>query len=136
MTTKMSLNDTVTEKIFFYLGYKCEVVLIRGRHRCGYVSLPKRHIAAKIGNYDDIPSNVHGGLTYSQKDDSKYFIVGFDCAHLNDSLQIWTVEAVEEEVKKLAREMKNLTWRKAINHKLKYMPNWFKLRIRYNGETR
>ena len=58
--------------------------------RCGYVRLPAGHPWYGM-NYDDIPADVHGGLTYAGYDepcdkpgnDDAYWI-GFDCAHSGD----------------------------------------------------
>jgi len=52
------------------------------KHLCGYVILDKyNNFFGKC--YDDIPVQVHGGLTYSEDDDDNW-IVGFDCAHSGD----------------------------------------------------
>jgi len=75
----------------------------------GYVLLPPNHPFYGI-DYDNIPVNVHGGLTYGQKFDSKnfsewlrnlksfgdltldnckkfdgYWMIGFDTAHFGDN---------------------------------------------------
>jgi hypothetical protein len=59
--------------------YKCEVK----RNSitlalCGYVTVPKKHHYYGL-SYNDVPANVHGGLTFS--DEGKF---GFDCAHAGD----------------------------------------------------
>jgi len=52
---------------------------------CGYIALPLKHpLAGK--NYNDIPIQVHGGLTYGDKGDGSlyekgYYWYGFDCGH-------------------------------------------------------
>jgi hypothetical protein len=52
------------------------------KHLCGYVILDKyNNFFGKC--YDDIPVQVHGGLTYSEEEDG-YWVVGFDCAHSGD----------------------------------------------------
>lgn len=58
------------------------------RHLCGYIAIDKNHALTK-SNYNDIPVEVHGGLTYGQIGDgiylsNKYFWFGFDCAHAGD----------------------------------------------------
>lgn len=60
-------------------GYACEMK----RHSLfgcwlGYVTLPEGHPWARL-DYDVIPCEVHGGLTY--KNDHK---IGFDCGHAYD----------------------------------------------------
>lgn len=49
---------------------------------CGYVLVPDTHPMYKVG-YDDVPVQVHGGLTYSEGRFSEW-ILGFDCAHAGD----------------------------------------------------
>lgn len=90
---------------FKYKGYDCLIQRV-GRfhdefaddylgHLCGYVALPKSH--PYYGkNYDDIPIEVHGGLTYaracqgkichvpSEGESDDVWWVGFDCAHAGD----------------------------------------------------
>lgn len=59
-------------------------------HLCGYVKLPKGHRYAKKGvSYHDIPSKVHGCITFlencemaGQKETAHW--IGFDCGHSSD----------------------------------------------------
>jgi hypothetical protein len=63
-------------------------------HWCGYVGLPANH--PDFGkDYDSVPVDVHGGLTYAkacdghichitENGDDKTWWLGFDCAHLGD----------------------------------------------------
>ena len=69
-------------------GYKCTV----WRHPTlghlnGYVHIPRGHKAFGF-NYDwlnDRDIEVHGGLTYSDKDkETDAWVVGFDCSHGGD----------------------------------------------------
>jgi hypothetical protein len=50
----------------------------------GYITIPENHQYFKLANYDDIPLNCHGGLTYMGVNDKGQKIVGFDCAHMFD----------------------------------------------------
>lgn len=59
----------------------------------GYVMLPKSHIWYGK-DYDDIPINVHGGLTYGEKNDSDYWVIGFDTAHAGDNDKEQDIEYV------------------------------------------
>jgi hypothetical protein len=69
------------EKRFSYKGFEC-VILRCGVHLCGYVGIPKGH--KYYGkDYYHINVDVHGGLTYANKDDG-YWVIGFDCAHSGD----------------------------------------------------
>lgn len=72
----------------------------------GYVKLPKGHKYYGV-HYDDIPVDVHGGLTYSEEEDG-FWVVGFDTAHGGDHSRNWTKERVEEETKNLAKQLENI----------------------------
>lgn len=114
------------EKKFKHAGYKCWVSNFR--HRCGYVEVPKKHIATQIGNYDDIPVDVHGGVTYLENTEEGC-VVGFDCAHAGDTPEYWTLERVELEVRRLADNLRKLTWDDAVKMKLSCTPAWFRRRV-------
>lgn len=69
-------------------------VLRRGpeglRHWCGYIAIPPGHPWHGL-DYDSVPADVHGGLTYATGDARSDFPhlpggwwIGFDCAHLGD----------------------------------------------------
>lgn len=105
-------------------GYECSVVKTSLGHRCGYVKVPSSHPTTEIDSYDDVPVLVHGGLTYGAN--GKW---GFDCAHSEDTPQIWTLAAVKNETEKLAEQLSLLTWMDIIKKKLDYMPKWFQQRI-------
>jgi len=94
----------------------------------GYVQLPSNHPFYST-SYEDIPVDVHGGLTYSENG-----VVGFDTGHFydrwseeeisrfggkyNDELYIntdtktssvsWTMEALIDETKHLAVQLAKL----------------------------
>lgn len=132
------MNNPQTEEEFESLGYKCRIVVgediqrpsyFREGHRCGYVGLPKDHIASIIGNCDDIPVQIHGGVTYAGLEDDGLFWVGFDCSHTGDSKAIWTFDNTKVEVIRLANRLKIITWNDAVEQKLKYMPEWFTKRV-------
>lgn len=65
-------------------------VLNQGTHPTAYVELPEWH--PFFGNhYDDIPVEVHGGLTYSSHhlptiadDEEGRFFIGWDYSHYGD----------------------------------------------------
>lgn len=53
----------------------------------GYVRLPRDHKYFGT-NYNDIPYEAHGGLTYSgleKYQGKEYWVIGFDSAHYGDS---------------------------------------------------
>lgn len=67
------------------IEYKCKI--FRNKHMknlCGYVILTSDNKFYNV-DYNDIPVNVHGGLTFSNFYDGEYMI-GFDCAHSGDLL--------------------------------------------------
>lgn len=60
-------------------------------YRCGYVRVPKGH-PWHGRDYDDLPANVHGGLTFAEPDvecdkpgEDDAWWIGFDCAHSGDA---------------------------------------------------
>ena len=84
----------------------------------GYVVLPPSH--PMFGkDYDGIPVEVHGGLTYA-KDVTNFntanlpegvelpkegWVVGFDAAHYQDNAENWPKSRVEEETARLAAQL-------------------------------
>lgn len=134
-------KPTITEKKWEHAGLKCHVAFVRQSHRCGYVTVPKGHIAYGK-NYDDLPIDVHGGLTYgdvgeSNNPDEETF--GFDCAHLGDATgelgplsktdHFWTLEEVVAETNRMAEQFQALTIKAIMEHKIQWMPDWFKENI-------
>ena len=74
--------DEPDEMDFEYMGYSCKIKRNMMGSLCGYVKVPKDHpFFGK--SYDDIPIEVHGGLTYAENLDDGYWI-GFDCGHSGD----------------------------------------------------
>lgn len=86
----------------------------------GYVLLPKGH-KWHGKHYDDIPVEIHGGLTFSEpitedmvegenweqyltKEDVGCWMIGFDCAHFGDTPQSCPREFVESETQKLKEQ--------------------------------
>lgn len=68
----------------------------------GYVHLPKGHKWYGV-DYDDIPVDIHGGLTYAREEDD-HWVIGFDTAHYQDNKQNWSKEAVEAETQRLLEQ--------------------------------
>lgn len=73
----------------WYKGYKVLIVSYF-THPCAYIGLPEDHPYYNV-DYDDIPIDCHGGLTYGSNNhnvvtelrDNGYFI-GWDYAHYGD----------------------------------------------------
>lgn len=79
----------------------------------GYVALPKDHPWYGL-DYNEIPADVHGGLTFGQlaSDWSEQFdfdpeswVIGFDTAHFGDNLNVWPKESVVEETLRLFEQV-------------------------------
>lgn len=68
---------------FKYKGYTCQLLRNHLGTWCGYVWFPIKHPWAKK-DYSDIPSNVHGGLTFSCQYYEDTYTIGFDCGHGGD----------------------------------------------------
>ena len=92
-------------------GYRLLVIFQPMGHRCGYVGLPKDHVANNIESYipcvyfEDLDEwtinkiiiqkninniKVHGGLTYANSDKEIFknnrWYFGFDCIHGGDAV--------------------------------------------------
>ncbi len=76
----------------------------------GYVSIPKEHPCYEK-DYGDIHNmydiDVHGGLTYSNKEGNRW-VIGFDTGHIGDTSEYWTEEKVKEEADRLKDQLKKL----------------------------
>lgn len=88
-----------------YCGFRCAVC--SGIALCGYVRVPEGHPAYRR-HYDDIPVDIHGGLTFN-KLSPEGFWVGFDCGHYGDEMMSWNVETVKEETRRLAEQLAAMT---------------------------
>lgn len=90
----------------------------------GYVLIPVGHPLHNM-DYDKIPVDVHGGLTFGEivtkemvdrwntdmndtcltNDDIGAYLIGFDTAHLDDTQYNWPKEAVEQETQELVKQI-------------------------------
>ena len=58
--------------------------------------------------------DVHGSITFSQLgmhlvDDTELWWYGFDCAHLDDTPDIWTEQKVADECIRFAKQLEDVT---------------------------
>ena len=85
-------------------------------HLCGYVGLPKSHPWFGLG-YDEIDVEIHGGLTWSQHEETPggkdrcyphetgdTWWVGFDCAHFYDESNPKDENYVRGEIESLVHQ--------------------------------
>lgn len=54
-----------------------------GSHPTAYIKVPKESNYFN-SDYNDIPINIHGGLTYGNTENNNEFWVGWDYAHIGD----------------------------------------------------
>ena len=96
------------------------LIISYGSHPCAYVRIPKEHKYYKQ-EYDDIPIEVHGGLTYSGTRWNDAYWIGWDYAHYQDytpalyealkntkqakQLKKWTTEEIFEDVKSVINQL-------------------------------
>ena len=94
----------------------------------GYIAIPKNNKYFGI-DYNDIPVNVHGGLTFGEPSNDiityenwlsnvefligdklpeNYFVFGFDTCHFGDNPKIWNRDAVITETLKLQKQFDEL----------------------------
>ena len=143
------MTRSATEKAWTAHGLDCEVKMVFGTHRCGYVTVPAAHpwhgvnyndaapvalphdldyveVGEDIGTvaafcyaisgddrrseYERTPEfqvSVHGGLTFSGADGDGWTF-GFDCAHLDDTPAVWTLDRTAAECERLAEQLARL----------------------------
>lgn len=99
-----------------YKGYEYAIVS-RGFHPCAYVKLTEGH-KYYGADFDDIPINCHGGLTYSYCYVNSLFTdggwwIGWDYAHCTDQIgktegKKWTTSEIIAEVKQVIEQLKEL----------------------------
>lgn len=73
---------------FHYKGYKCLVQrvyshhdgIIELGHLCGYMIVPRQHPWHDKA-CEDIGCDVHGDLTFGERDAHGNYLIGFDCCH-------------------------------------------------------
>lgn len=70
-------------------GLRAVILALPAGHRCGYVAVSPEH--KYFGSsYDDVPVDVHGGLTFSADNlhvinEPNLWWLGYDCAHYMDA---------------------------------------------------
>jgi hypothetical protein len=116
-------------KDFIHTGYSCFILRNGSGNWCGYVGIPSTH--PSFGkDYDDVPVNVHGGLTYANKcgppichipepgmPDDVWWL-GFDTAHSGDASPLTllnfkhgvyrNMEYTINETKQLAEQLRGM----------------------------
>lgn len=83
----------------------------------GYVVIPEGHSMHGV-HYDNIPVDVHYGLTFSElvddgikdhwqlnDEDVGAWIVGFDTLHYGDDINKWPKDAVQAETDRLKEQL-------------------------------
>lgn len=84
---------------FKYKGTKCEIKRNSAMlFLCGYASFIPYHcynVAYYRNNLENI--DVHGGVTYFEVSPGGTITIGFDCAHINDLIPTFSIQAGEKE---------------------------------------
>ena len=104
------------------IQFDCSIRRVtRSGHLCGYVTLtPDSDYFGR--DYDNIPVNCHGGLTYASESGSNW-IVGFDCAHLGDlkpfynDMEIYGNDGTYRDMDYVTRECETLCDQLSIKSK-------------------
>ena len=116
------------------------IIVLRGErksHRCGYVGIPASHPLHGVG-YNAAPDlNVHGGVTYADKDaaypapNDGLWWYGFDCAHAGDAYidpvpgipqfgnVVRSLEYCVDECENLARQIASVSARVTLQDRLR-----------------
>ena len=95
------------------IEFKCYIRRVpRSGHLCGYVHLTPD--SDYFGyEYDHIPVDCHGGLTYSSDHDGEW-VIGFDCAHLGDNkpfysdMEIYGNDGIYRDMEYVAKECESI----------------------------
>lgn len=118
-----------TGYIFGYLYY----ILNLGTHPTAYIKIPSDHPYFNVKDYDEIPLNVHCGLTFMDNgglriDENGGFIegkfIGWDYAHAGDyyaylgfeSDKKWTTKEIQEEVRDACYQLEEARKGKVISN--------------------
>ena len=111
----------------FYYGYLYYIMSL-GTHPTAYIKIPETHPLYKIKEYDDIPLDVHGGVTYlndylcTQHGKIEGKFAGWDYAHVGDycgfmmeplgidweNEKKWTTQEILHDVKDACYQLKKL----------------------------
>jgi hypothetical protein len=95
---RMKLNKAKYE---MNLIFKDEIM---GGWGNGYVGLPSWHPYYGLSK-EEIPVNIHGGLTYAQLDDeTNLWIIGFDTNHFGDNMTHYDFKWVKKETEYLMNQ--------------------------------
>lgn len=70
----------------------------------GYVILPKGHKYRDV-DYDDIPVECHGGLTFSGHGINRTWVIGFDCNHYGDNYLVQDADYVALECESIIDQL-------------------------------
>lgn len=84
----MDFKATLVKK-WKYRGYTCFIVYFMG-HFCAYVVIPKKSKFHGETNWEKIPLEVHGGVTFTDKHPMvrNQWCVGWDYAHFGDYISL------------------------------------------------
>lgn len=86
--SKIVLNSRTKENFKIYvrkIESEYESNIMFPYWNCGYISIPVQNVKYIEDIYN---LNVHGGITYTNYEkDNQFLVLGFDCAHYDDSPQ-------------------------------------------------
>lgn len=107
----------ILEKEIDYKGYKGFIKqsgIGEYKWRCAYVVIPKKNKLYER-DYDKLSLDVHGGVTFSEYGDAfsggteklsdDDWVLGIDFSHGGDSIDYWTLDKVETELKHFIDEV-------------------------------
>lgn len=110
VTTELAYQfGEVYIEIKFLQNFSEEYAALNGLdvgHRCGYVTVSRDNGDGTFRSFSKAEDSyeVHGGVTYV-REQGGMATIGFDCAHVGDSLETCTLEYVRQECESLARQI-------------------------------
>ena len=103
----MNTKDTVIEDKFYYLDLLCLVTFNNRGFRCGYVEIP----ITRLLDIDPYMYEAHGGITFcgtlealEDIDAGLANFVGFDCLHVGDKIDEFTLKKYFPEATQALRK--------------------------------
>lgn len=126
-------------------GFECAIfehLMAFMDYYTAYIGVPEEHVAVTVGasNYERLPLNVHGGITYSRNylsdvdpdGEKEVFWIGWDYAHsFSDEMEI---DEVIEEVRDVVDQLKHLSIDDCVRRFLEYKPDWVRENVRIDTD--
>lgn len=105
------MSNASVERVWSAHGLDCAVLFVHTGwgpgHRCGYVRVPDDHPWKGIAYNESAPGPPPSDEVLDEFNvgEDLNIIAAFDCAHLDDTPDLWTEERVAAECERLAEQL-------------------------------